>query len=305
MELIDAYPLYAYIRRVVIILTYKSRQVSEHPSPGSLYSTLMDLIVRFAHAGLIHGDFNEFNVLIHRVTGEPIVIDFPQMVSTRHANAEFYFNRDVECIKTFFSRRFGYQSMLWPRFSRTIKEGEEDNESFRLDVVVAASGFGRKDQEELEKVRFYWLASCATHGLAQYMETQEEEAEGPQSESDEDSEEEEDDADPGTPRDVVPESASAEEERDIKNSPNDDSRNDDASSDSHSERSEEPVVPKRSKPKARQETDVKELVSSELSKQRTRQEKRYHSKNSIGKPGRNKGSKMKSDKKIRVNDGWD
>ena len=50
----------------------------------------MDLIVRFARAGLIHGDFNEFNILIHRETGEAIVIDFPQMVSTSHPNAEWF-----------------------------------------------------------------------------------------------------------------------------------------------------------------------------------------------------------------------
>lgn len=49
----------------------------------------MDLIVRFARAGLIHGDFNEFNILIRRESGEPIVIDFPQMVSTSHENAEW------------------------------------------------------------------------------------------------------------------------------------------------------------------------------------------------------------------------
>ena len=49
----------------------------------------MDLIVRFARAGLIHGDFNEFNILIDRETGDPIVIDFPQMVSTLHENAEW------------------------------------------------------------------------------------------------------------------------------------------------------------------------------------------------------------------------
>lgn len=48
----------------------------------------MDIIVRFAHAGLIHGDYNEFNILIRRESGEPIVIDFPQMVSTSHVNAE-------------------------------------------------------------------------------------------------------------------------------------------------------------------------------------------------------------------------
>ena len=49
----------------------------------------MDIIVRFARAGLIHGDYNEFNILICRESGEPVVIDFPQMVSTSHENAEW------------------------------------------------------------------------------------------------------------------------------------------------------------------------------------------------------------------------
>ena len=70
-------------------LNNASRQISEIPSPGKLYSTLMDLIVRFARAGLIHGDFNEFNILIRRESGIPVVIDFPQMVSTSHENAEW------------------------------------------------------------------------------------------------------------------------------------------------------------------------------------------------------------------------
>ena len=73
---------------VLPLLIVHSRQISEVPSPGKLYSTLMDLIVRFAHAGLIHGDFNEFNILI-RASGQPVVIDFPQMVSTSHENAEW------------------------------------------------------------------------------------------------------------------------------------------------------------------------------------------------------------------------
>lgn len=57
--------------------------------PGKLYSDLMDLIVRLARSGLIHGDFNEFNILIRGKSQEPILIDFPQMVSTSHANAEW------------------------------------------------------------------------------------------------------------------------------------------------------------------------------------------------------------------------
>lgn len=72
------------------------RQVEQVGNPGALYSTLMDLIVRLAKAGLIHGDFNEFNLLLKDVPEdapegtlpEPVLIDFPQMVSTEHENAE-------------------------------------------------------------------------------------------------------------------------------------------------------------------------------------------------------------------------
>ncbi|KAG2177845.1 hypothetical protein INT43_003092 [Umbelopsis isabellina] len=131
MELIDAFPL---------------RQVDEVANPAQLYSDLMDLIVKLAQHGLIHGDFNEFNILI-KDTGKPILIDFPQMVSTSHANAEYYFNRDVECIRVFFKRRFGYESLLYPKFTKHIEK------EFDLDIQVAASGFTKKHQEELDEYR--------------------------------------------------------------------------------------------------------------------------------------------------------
>jgi RIO kinase 2 len=62
--------------------------------PKEVYHKLMDLIIRLAEYGLVHGDFNEFNLMIdeeERVT----MIDFPQMVSTSHPNASYYFQRDV------------------------------------------------------------------------------------------------------------------------------------------------------------------------------------------------------------------
>lgn len=66
-----------------------------------------------------------------------------------------YFNRDVECIRTFFKRRFRYESAFYPRFRNTFSEGEDPNgEGFRLDVMVAASGFGRKEMKVLEGVSF-------------------------------------------------------------------------------------------------------------------------------------------------------
>lgn len=84
MSLIDSYPLYVTTR----VRADARRQVDHVESPSDLYATLMEIIMRLARCGLIHGDFNEFNILIRRKDGEPVIIDFPQMVSTRHENAE-------------------------------------------------------------------------------------------------------------------------------------------------------------------------------------------------------------------------
>ena len=61
-----------------------------------------------------------------------------------------YFNRDVECVRTFFSRRFKYASSVYPKFSSTIRDGVRE---FDLDVEVAASGFKREDRKALDDVR--------------------------------------------------------------------------------------------------------------------------------------------------------
>ena len=65
-----------------------------------------------------------------------------------------YFNRDVECIRRFFRRRFRYESSMYPKFKRTMSEGAAD---FRLDVMVEASGFTKKDMKTLEDVSdLFW-----------------------------------------------------------------------------------------------------------------------------------------------------
>lgn len=167
MSLVDAFPM---------------RQISSVPDPASLYAELLSLIVRLASFGLIHGDFNEFNILIEErpstetpaspddpaptadllsdtpaqptsapdapptVNLTPVIIDFPQMVSIDHANAEYYFDRDVACIKRFFSRRFHFTSdEPGPFFKDAIKHVGK-----RLDVEVEASGFSRKMAKELD-----------------------------------------------------------------------------------------------------------------------------------------------------------
>ncbi|MEE6458850.1 hypothetical protein FKM82_000447 [Ascaphus truei] len=127
MELINGYPLC---------------QIRHIEDPASMYNELMELIVKLANHGLIHGDFNEFNLMLdeeERIT----MIDFPQMVSTSHPNAEWYFDRDVKCIRDFFVRRYNYESELYPTFSDIQRECS-------LDVEIAASGYTKEMQEDDE-----------------------------------------------------------------------------------------------------------------------------------------------------------
>lgn len=51
---------------------------------------MMNMVVDLARHGLIHGDFNEFNLIFNDETRTFTLIDFPQMVSTSHENAELY-----------------------------------------------------------------------------------------------------------------------------------------------------------------------------------------------------------------------
>jgi RIO kinase 2 len=157
MELVQALPL---------------RQVGEVLDPAGLYAELLELILRLVDYGLIHGDFNEFNILIRedevssppsstlpdssappatQKTQTPILIDFPQMVSIDHANAEMYFARDVACIKRFFVRRFHFTSdEPGPFFADACARARRQKRP-RLDVEVEASGFSRKMARELDK----------------------------------------------------------------------------------------------------------------------------------------------------------
>lgn len=63
-------------------------QVTAVGDVAALYDDVMNLIVRLGRYGLIHGDFNEFNLLLDEQQ-KPVLIDFPQMVSIDHANAQW------------------------------------------------------------------------------------------------------------------------------------------------------------------------------------------------------------------------
>ena len=168
MEFVDALPL---------------RQISEVPDPAGLYDELMEMILNLAEVGLIHGDFNEFNILMKEERASetesqeeqpqdsnhtasetkqfassnsgatkltPILIDFPQMLSVDHPNAASYFDRDVACVKRFFERRFGFASDEPGPYLADAVKAIGKGIGKRLDVEVEATGFSRKMAKELE-----------------------------------------------------------------------------------------------------------------------------------------------------------
>eukprot|EP00891_Asterochloris_glomerata_P007286 jgi/Astpho2/7286/e_gw1.00113.90.1_t len=98
MSLVDAVPLV---------------QVHELANPGAVYEECMNLMTRLAQLGLVHCDFNEFNLLVNIIVllsytavqvdddDNVTLIDFPQMVSVSHENGKELFDRDMECIIRF------------------------------------------------------------------------------------------------------------------------------------------------------------------------------------------------------------
>uniref|UniRef100_H2ZSD4 Serine/threonine-protein kinase RIO2 n=1 Tax=Latimeria chalumnae TaxID=7897 RepID=H2ZSD4_LATCH len=125
-----------------LFLKYRECQVRHIDDPAAVYNELMELIVKLANHGLIHGDFNEFNLMLDD-EDHATMIDFPQMVSTSHPNAEWYFDRDVKCVRDFFKKRFSYESELYPTFTDIRKESS-------LDVEITASGYTKEMQEDDE-----------------------------------------------------------------------------------------------------------------------------------------------------------
>lgn len=70
---------------------------------SSLYSQATEILAKITGEGLVHGDFNEFNLLVTGLVDEPkektdatelakraklVLIDFPQMISRDHWTAQ-------------------------------------------------------------------------------------------------------------------------------------------------------------------------------------------------------------------------
>lgn len=192
--------------RHVIVMEYikgfPMRRLRKHNNISKLYRDLMNFIVRLACHGLIHCDFNEFNIMIKyedESDGGFVVIDFPQCISIQHSDAEYYFQRDVECIRRFFKKKLKYEPKpscdFWgtdgygdgykypyPVFSRDVKR--LDN----LDELLMASGFSKKHPSEraleasMQRMRDASYSHVDSHDKSEYSDIGDSDASSSESE---------------------------------------------------------------------------------------------------------------------------
>lgn len=114
-------------------------QVRELDEPGPVFEEMVQIMCDMVRVGLVHCDFNEFNVIISP-TNTLTAIDFPQMVSVSHANARELFERDLTCITRFFEKKMGYHvpPEVLPVWDELLQQVVQSNS---VDVELHASGF--------------------------------------------------------------------------------------------------------------------------------------------------------------------
>lgn len=151
--------VYDYNRHVVVMAKAKGtlmQNIANLSDPGLAAARCFALILRLAQLGLIHGDFNEFNLFIDENMNIE-VIDFPQIVSVDHLNAKSYFERDVDCIRRFFEARFKFICNFWPKFEDVeIKEkiliNEKTNEKIENSEEIEEKTEKIDEKIEIQKL---------------------------------------------------------------------------------------------------------------------------------------------------------
>jgi RIO kinase 2 len=98
--------------------------------------------------------------------GEPkptvTIIDFPQMVSTRHPNAQELYERDIGCLKRYFTKKLkcvpehGWDDWI-PQWQDYVRDDDAlaSKAQIRLDEELKASGFSQEDSSRDMELYYY------------------------------------------------------------------------------------------------------------------------------------------------------
>ena len=91
----------------------------------AMYERLIPEVVKMLCAGVVHGDFSDFNVLVG--AEGPVIIDFPQSVDSAHnVNARSLLIRDVDNLHRFLRRfvpqaqRRPYAEEMWDLYQQNL-----------------------------------------------------------------------------------------------------------------------------------------------------------------------------------------
>ncbi|KAM0676264.1 Serine/threonine-protein kinase rio2 [Gurleya vavrai] len=98
--------------RHVVVMEYLENYVPLYTvkdlfEKDKVYCELMHVIESLYKKGFVHGDFNEFNIMINE-NEEIITIDLPQCINLDNPRAFNYLKRDYEAIIMFFEKKFRY-----------------------------------------------------------------------------------------------------------------------------------------------------------------------------------------------------
>lgn len=73
-------------------------------TPGDVLDEILENIRKAYHAGVIHADLSEYNILME--DGKCVIIDWPQWIETSHQNAHAILERDIDNILAYFQRKY-------------------------------------------------------------------------------------------------------------------------------------------------------------------------------------------------------
>jgi RIO kinase 2 len=102
-------------RHVVAMGMIEGAELAEHkelPNPEKTLRELLSNIRKaYVHAGVIHADLSEYNVII-KPDWHTLIIDWPQYVTREHPNAQQLLKRDIKNLVRFFQRKHQVKTKL-------------------------------------------------------------------------------------------------------------------------------------------------------------------------------------------------
>ena len=117
------------VQRNVLVMEYlgheeRAKRLAEVDieNPKTAFEVVREYMRRLYDAGLVHGDFSEYNVIVH--DEQLYIIDLGQAVTVHHGNAGEYLQRDCVNIASFFTRQ-GYDVSVDDLLESVTQNGDE------------------------------------------------------------------------------------------------------------------------------------------------------------------------------------